>query len=233
MKNVFFALVFLPVFSFAQVTSKLVPASHVYVPNGFDDNDNVEVVISGYLPDSCYKAPKSIYKIEDHKIIITLSAIYNNESGVCNEVIVPFIETVRLGALTAKNYEIVVISANSQKLMSQLIVKKSNGTGIDDYNYAYVTGIRHVLGSKKVIIDGYNISDCFELQELKLESNGIDTYVILPIMKKTHDFCPRKMTPVTFEAILPNGLRTKEILLHVRSMQGNSVNSIYYTQVLR
>lgn len=235
MKNVFFSFLFLllSVTSFAQVTTKLVPANHVYIPNGFDDNDNAEIIVSGFLPDSCYTAPKSVYKIEDTKITVTLSAIYNNQAGACSDVIVPFAETVRLGALSAKNYEVTVISANPQRLISKMMVKKSGGIGIDDFSYAYITGVRHAPGNKKVIIDGYSISDCFELQELKVESNGADTYIILPIMKKINDFCPRKMMPVTFEVILPNGLHNKEILLHVRSMQGNSVNSIYYTQVLK
>ena len=140
---------------------------------------------------------------------------------------------MRLGALTANAYEVVVLGANSQRNVSKMMIKKSGGTGIDDHSYAYITGVRHSPGNKKITIDGYNVSDCFELQEIKVESNDLDTYVLLPIMKQVHDFCPRKMTPVSFEVILPTHLKSKEILLHVRSMQGNSVNSIYYTRNMR
>ena len=233
MKNLVFILLLLPLFAWTQVTSKLVPINHVYIPDGFDDNDNAEIIISGYLPDSCYKAPKHEYKIQGNVISVTVSSLYNNDSGACAEVIVPFVETVRLGALVAKNYDVVVTSANPQRSLSKMVVKKSGGTGIDDYSYAYITGVRHSPGNRKIVIDGYNVSDCFELQELKIESNGNDTYVVLPIMKQTQEFCPRKMTPVSFEAVLPTTLRNKEILIHVRSMQGNSVNAIYYSQVLK
>ena len=35
-------------------TEKLVPVDHIYVPTGFDSNDTVEVVVTGYLPNLCH-----------------------------------------------------------------------------------------------------------------------------------------------------------------------------------
>lgn len=232
MKNIMLIAMMLPFCSFAQIVTKLVPANNVFVPNGFDDNDNTEIVISGYLPDSCYKAPNHSVKVEGSKITITLNAMYQTGAmGACAEVIVPFIETVRLGALDANTYDVVVVSANPQKLMSKVVVKKASITGVDDYDYAYVTGVRHLPGNRKIMIDGYNVSDCFVLDQVKIDSNNLDTFVILPIMKQINDFCPRKMTPVHYEVTIPASLKRNEVLLHVRSMQGNSVNSIFYSQI--
>ena len=33
----------------------LVPVDNVYSPKGFDANDNSEVIVSGFLPNLCYK----------------------------------------------------------------------------------------------------------------------------------------------------------------------------------
>lgn len=230
MKALFAVFAFLPLVLFAQTVTRLVPATNLYVPNGFDDNDNVEVIVSGFLPDSCYKAPSSSFKVLGNTIQITIKALYNNEGGACAEVIIPFIETVRLGALKAQNYAVSVESSNPVRMIKEVAVKKATASSIDDFSYAYVSGVRHMPGNRKVLIDAYSVSDCFKLKEVKVESNGIDTYAVLPIMEKINEFCPRKMTPLTIEAILPTTLNRKEILLHVRSMQGNSVNSIFYTQ---
>lgn len=219
----------MPAILFGQTVSKLVPVTNVFIPNGFDDNDNTEIVVAGYLPDSCYKAPTAVVRNIRDSFVITVSAIYKNDGSPCAEVIVPFIETVRLGALKAKSYSISVESATLRKSYT-VSIKRAVASSVDDFNYAYVTGVRHVPGKRKVLIDGYNISDCFKLKEIKVESNEVDTYAILPIMEKINEFCPRKMTPITFEVNIPNTINKKEILLHVRSMQGNSVNSLYYTR---
>ncbi len=221
-----FTLIAMP-FALAQVTTKLVPVTHVYVPSGFDDNDSSEVIISGYLPDSCYKAPKSQFIIEGNKIIVTVSAIH--VSGIdCSDMIVPFIETVRLGALKAIQYQVIVNNDLPQPLISNITVKKAAQPSIDNYDYMYVVNVRHLPGGKYINLDGYTVSSCFVLDKIKFQSNGEDAYSVLPIMKKISEFCPMKMTPVSYEVALPNTINRKEILLHIRSMQGNSVNSIYY-----
>ncbi len=213
--------------TFAQVTTKLLPVDHIYVPSGFDDNDSSEIVIAGHLPDTCYKAPKSQYIVQGNRILVTVSAIH--VSGiVCSDLVVPFIETVRLGALKSQRYQIIVNNGMPQPLTSNIAVKKATWPSIDNFDYMYVVNVRHLPGDKFINLDGYTVSDCFTLDRIEFQNNGVDTYAVLPIMKKISEFCPMKMTPVSFEVALPNTISRKEILLHVRSMQGNSVNSIYY-----
>jgi hypothetical protein len=47
-------------------------------------------------------------------------------------------------------------------------------------------------------------------------------------MKKIRDFCPMKMTPFSYDIEVPKSLANPKILLHVRSMDGNSINSIFH-----
>ena len=35
------------------------PISKIFIPNGFDDNDNAEVILHGKLPSTCYHAGSS------------------------------------------------------------------------------------------------------------------------------------------------------------------------------
>ena len=46
-------------------------------------------------------------------------------------------------------------------------------------------------------------------------------------MKRVDDFCPMKLVPFAYKAEVPNELMTDKLLLHVRVMDGLSVNSIF------
>ena len=46
-------------------------------------------------------------------------------------------------------------------------------------------------------------------------------------MKQVSEFCPMKMVPFEYEVEVPNNLEKEKILLHVRVMDGRSVNSLY------
>ena len=55
-----------------------VPVSHLYVPDGFDSNDNVEMVVSGILPNLCHKSPKTAVvrdKLEPNKLKIERTSL--------------------------------------------------------------------------------------------------------------------------------------------------------------
>ena len=52
----------------------LVPIKHVYVPKGFDSNDQTEVMVSGYLPNLCYRGHKSKVSVKDHTIQIQITS---------------------------------------------------------------------------------------------------------------------------------------------------------------
>ena len=78
-----------------------------------------------------------------------------------------------------------------------------------------------------VELKGYNPSDCFQFDRVELVSNKEDVYSVLPIMKKVSDFCPMKMVPFSYEVEIPDDLPRKNILLHVRSMDGRSVNHLF------
>lgn len=229
--NLIAALALLPVLSMAAPLSYEadVPVDHVFTPAGFDSNDNTEIVVTGYLPNLCYKAPKSSIAFENGKILVSVKA---NKSqlgmGFCADVIVPYIEYVNIGILEKGKYQIAINEKSRWEKKSNLSIAEASSNSIDDVVYANVSEVvREDEGSRKVLLKGYNPSDCFELKEIAIVDNGIDTYSVLPKMKQVKAFCPKKMIPFTYEFDVPSKLDAEKVLLHVRVMDGRSVNAFF------
>lgn len=234
--KLFAALVMLPAMSFAAPLSyeANVPVDHVYAPAGFDSNDNTEVVVTGFLPNLCYKAPKSTVSVKDGKISVAVKAIKNQQAlGFCADVIVPYIEFINVGVLDKGKYQLAVNENTNWEKKSNLVISEASSSSIDEAVYANVDEVvKSDEGSRKVLLKGYNPSDCFELKEIKIMDNGVDTYSILPKMKQVKTFCPKKMIPFTYEVEVPQNLDADRVLLHVRVMDGRSVNAFFNNKPL-
>lgn len=206
-----------------------VPVDHVYTPAGFDSNDNTEVVVTGFLPNLCYKAPKSAVTVVDGKISVSVKAtMRTNGLGFCTNVIVPYTEFIKIGVLDKGKYQIAINEKSHWEKKSQISITEAINSSIDEAVYANVKEVtRENDVSRKVILKGYNPSDCFELKEIIIIDNGVDTYSILPKMKKVKTFCPKKMIPFNYELEVPEKLEADVVLLHVRVMDGRSVNAFF------
>ncbi|MFT6631197.1 MAG: hypothetical protein ACJAS4_001146 [Bacteriovoracaceae bacterium] len=209
----------------------LVPVDGVYSPNGFDSNDNSEIIVEGWLPNLCHKTPMTKSEIKNGKIHITVTALrYDESSPFCPEMIVPFIQSVNVGILDKGIYEIVVNGKSPYQKNSKIKISESSSNALDDHIYANVHYVEKSHGTKTVTLNGYNPSDCLVLDEVKFVSNEVNTYSVLPIMKRVRDFCPMKMTPFAYDVEVPQSLNVNKVLLHVRGMDGNSVNSILHLE---
>lgn len=232
MKKLITALSLIPVLGFAALPNSYeasVPVDHVYSPAGFDSNDNTEVAITGFLPNLCYKAPKSTVTVTNGKINIAMKAMRNdNAMGFCAIVRLPFVEYINIGVLDKGKYDITVNEASPYQKSSKLAVAEASSNSIDEIVYANVEEVVRVANETRTIqLKGYNPSDCFELKEIVIKDNGSDTYSILPKMKQIRAHCPKKMIPFTYEVEVPQNLEADKVLLHVRVMDGRSVNAFF------
>jgi hypothetical protein len=206
----------------------MVPIEDVYSPKGFDSNDNSQIIISGYLPNLCHRAPKSIVKMEQGKVDIKIVSLkYDPSNPYCPEMIVPFVEAIDLGVMDKGIYDIVVNGKSIYERKASLEVEEASSDAVDEFVYAGVEYIEKSAGSRRVVLKGYNPSDCFVLDEIDVMDNGRDVYSIMPKMKQISDFCALKMVPFEYDFIVPEKLKADKVLLHVRSVQGKSVNSIF------
>lgn len=228
-------LVPLALFSFSAMATPIIidaPVRHVFVPAGFDDNDNVEVVVSGEFPSLCFTRNTVDVKKEGRKINIQITAIYNLPGGFsgnkkCGRMIVPFKEVISLGQLDDGEYKIKVNQKTEYELNDKIKINPAEINAVDESIYANVEFIEQTNNPKEIILRGHNPSSCLVFSRFEYLSNGKDTISVLPIMRKTSDFCPMKMTDFELEANLDlSTINATNVLIHARAMDGRSVNSI-------
>ena len=204
----------------------LISAKHIYTPLGFDSNDNTEIVVSGYLRNLCYKAPTATATVKDNVISVELKALLTSTPNtLCAQMAVPFIEAVSIGVLKKGDYKISVNGASEGAGVAQISVAQAASANIDDNIYANVSSVE--VSGRKGVLRGYTPSDCMVLDTIKFISNKSDTYSVLPIMKQVRSLCPMKLVPFAYEFEVPTALTAKSVLLHVRAMNGKSVNTIF------
>ena len=208
-----------------------IPVEHVFAPKGFDNNDSSQIIVSGMLPNLCFKNPKATATVDGQKIRVRVTALHIR-GGYCAQMFVPFTEVAEVGVVTPGNYSVEVTSQGSEPaLNTELSVVAASSSSIDDFVYAHVDWIETFKNSRKIVLHGYNPSDCFELDTIEMISNNKDTYSILPIMKQVRESCPRKQVPFAYEADVPLGLSASRILLHTRITNGKSVNALFFNVI--
>lgn len=216
-------------------TLRTVPVENVFVPSGFDSNDNSEVIVTGTLPNLCHRYPQTKVVVNGNKIDIRVEALYYSPSSpFCPQLLVPFMETVNLGVLDKGMYKITVNGQSPRRghrFSSAIKVVEAPSDAVDDFIYANVEYVDKTPHSRTVVLKGHNPSDCFEFQEIKTVSNNKDTIAVLPILKKVHEYCPLKMVSFEYEMEVPRGLPAEKVLLHVRAMNGKSVNSLFLNKM--
>lgn len=232
MKSLFLALVLLlsaPAMSHhqKQVWLAEVPADGVFIPKGYDSNDDIELIVDGYLPNLCYKNPQAFVEVDKNIINVSVKALSSDNGMVaCAEMVVPFIHSFSVGVLDRGLYE---VHLNGKK-SGELFVEESSSSAMDDLIYANVESIERVPGENRVIIHGHHPSFCLEFNHFEVFDNNKDVYSVLPVMKQVSEFCPLKLVPFSLELEVPDSLDQKRVLLHVRGMNGKSVNSLFLRQ---
>lgn len=206
----------------AQAEVSMAPIKHLYVPSGFDSNDSVEVVVTGVFPNLCYSRNTVSVDVKGDQINIEVSAIRRDSKLACPEMLVPFKEVVALGNLQGGSYELIV----NNKLKDNLIVGEADSNAVDDHHYAAIDQIEK-KGANQYVLHGRRYSHCLQFDHVEIVSNGKDTLSVLPVMKQVSDFCPMKGTPMSIPVSLDfKTLKTKEPLVHVRTMDGKSFNTV-------
>ncbi len=212
------------------------PVDHLFVPSGFDNNDNVELVVTGYFPNPCYGRNNVEVKVQDDVINVRVTALVRQDqkAEACAAMIVPFKEVVPVGNLQGGDYKVVVNANTRFQQQDSLKVTEAASQNQDDHIYAVVDYIElGFLGgeSGSAQLVGWKPSDCLEVDHVEYVSNGKDTLSILPIMKKVRDFCPLKMVPLTIPVTFnPESFSHQKILLMSRTIEGKSVNTIMERQ---
>ncbi len=230
-------LFFVTSFAHAEPIEVTSPVHKVFVPLGFDDNDNAEVILHGDFPNSCYKLGPATASVDVESRRVTIEAKSWFYGGTtCAQVVIPFIQPIKLGLVPAGQYEIVVTNRpETEKL--PLTVTPSTTRSADDFLYAPVDQVdlaKDASGQYQVTLEGtypYTFVGCMKIIEVRAFTTPGEVVVVQPISQMFTDEadCVDQAASKHFKVMQPvNGvIDAAEYVAHVRALSGQSVNRLF------
>lgn len=223
--------------SASDVRMEPAPIQTVFIPQGFDTNDLTEVVLHGYLPNGCYK-PGTVSAEVDHGKDGEIGTVYidalvaHNTQAFCAEILVEYSEVVRVGYLKNKAYQ-VQLRSHGVTLNQEIDVALSQTQGPDNHIYLPVESVEVTAkdGSQELVLRGtYTPQDknCLMPDRYEIYRAPENVIIVLPIGKV--EACAKGQPPGSFVYRVPLGDDVqvgKGTLVHVRSLNGRSVNKVY------
>ena len=159
-----------------RTNADLIPieAVDLFVPNGFDANDEIVVVIDGYLPNSCFRLTRPEVSVDRGTKTVKVTQMARKFPGPCLVPLVPFTNIIAVGALEAGDW---VVTTNRGIMNQELHVSADTSSdgqfGPDSHLYAPVDSVSVVQesnGSFAAKISGRFTNSCMKLDEVKVLS---------------------------------------------------------------
>jgi hypothetical protein len=210
-----------------------IEAVDLFVPNGFDANDEIVVVIDGYLPDSCFRLTRPEVNIDRDRKTIRVTQLARKFPGPCLVPLVPFTNIIAVGALEAGDW---MVTTNRGVLNQQLHVSADTSSdgqfGPDSHLYAPVDSVSVVSdsnGNFTAKVEGRFTNSCMKIVEVKVMHKGrvIELLPILDEQAMVDNQCAAVEKSFSKTVKLPAELEVGRNLVHVRSLNGNSVNTVF------
>lgn len=223
-----FVLCFAAVSAGADTSPVIVDSSfHTgYLPDGFDTNDSVEIVGEGLFRNSCYKPAHVEATVDSQAMRIELRAKAYFYDAICLQVLVPFHQVVSLGILNAGRYKVVDIDRKTE--LGDLNVRLATSSSADDFLYAPVSQayFKTEAGKPYITIAGTYTNSCMRLVDVLVNVQP-RVVTVQPIMEMRDDeACADGMFPFERKIEAVGLQRGKRYLLHVRSLNGKSINNL-------
>lgn len=213
------------------------PVEKVFVPNGFDDNDKVELVVHGHFVSSCYKmGPVSaVVDTSTHSILVTAEAYYY-PGAFCVQMLIPYVKSVELnGPMPVGKYQ-VRVKDSTEAGVANLEIVRAPRPEADDFLYAGVQSVDFVKNGNgaEIVLRGrhpHMFDGCVKLDRIKTQVSSANVIVVQPITRiLSNEECagtteypdPRFEWKVKLDDALTRG----EYLLHVRVLDGNAINQL-------
>jgi hypothetical protein len=209
-----------------------IEAVDLFVPNGFDANDEIIVVLDGYLPNSCFRLTRPEVNVDKSSRQITVSQMARKFPGPCLVTLVPFTNIIPVGALEAGDW---VVSTNRGILNQELHVSPDTSGGQfgpDSHLYAPVetVSVSYSEGNKfEAKVSGRFTNSCMKMNDVIVMHKG-RVIELLPVLDEEAMLganCATAEKPFQKTVKLPVDLEIGRNLVHVRSLNGNSVNAVF------
>jgi hypothetical protein len=208
------------------------PVSHIYAPQGFDDNDVAQISIEGSFPDDCYQVERVIptYDIPRKKIQIDVIAV--RKAIDCRKGKSSYLKNIDLKILPSGRYEIQAGSSlEGQRAQTAVLeIKRAPSKKRDDFLYAPVNSFvikTDGNGKRSIVVLGYFSKPCYQFDIFNTKAvrpNGSDTsvLVVLPVLNETMDSnCAEAPTPFSHKIEIPDFVPNGKYLIHIRIPEGS------------
>lgn len=197
-----------------------------YIPGGFDSNDSVEVVLEGSFSSSCWRPAETNYKVDQDRMEIFVGpAAYLYPGRLCAQLVLPFDRVVNFGILKAGVYTL--IQATNGAVLGEIPVRPAMTNRPDDFMYAPVAQAFFTKNGPhgEVLLGGNFPSSCMVTDEVRVtvEPKVIVLQPIIKLEKRLH--CQDGSFPFQMNVIIPD-IPQGRYLLHIRSMNAKSINSL-------
>lgn len=206
---------------------------HLFTPHGFDDNDVVEVIISGHFSSSCYQLGEALTRVDhDTKQVFITPISYRRDDVPCHQMVSHYSQVVKLGKMLAGEYDIKV--SNNDNLNKVFNINTATANEQDDYLYPpveYADVKKDSKGELTLLIKGrfpLMKRGCMVSTQSIVQFQDEDMLVVQPTAEvdlsgeNSSEGCQQDFEN-TFK--LPFSVQG-EVLLHVRSINGQSYNRV-------
>jgi len=200
----------------SQDNPRSLPLTWTFIPENIEEHDDVQVVVSGVLPNTCL-IPKQV-KIERLQRQFYLDVEAKNEGCFCLPVEAPFFKVVNLGKLPAGSYW---VQAGDLSLVREIRVEPSSTTSED--SLAYITSAKMI--GDELLIRGKHFNTSEHIESVNIERQLDGTIVVSPVIgerKGLKNFVTRSFQKRIdlSEYIQPNFNH----LVHIKSSQNRTFN---------
>jgi hypothetical protein len=214
----------------------------VFIPHGFDDDDNVQIIFTGEYPNTCYQMGPTEFHIDSEKKTIRVrDYAYEKESNFCAPLVISYQKVLDLGMLKAAEYSIFFDRdqrGDRLKKRGTLHVAVSQTPGQDNYLYAPVDSIntrpcKENPDYRWITLSGDFRSSCMEFDKVRVERQTLNdetVFVVLPIAKITEDSKCETGRFFFKKEVYLGPFTSEPSLIHVRSLNGGAVNKILHTR---
>ena len=205
------------------------PVERVFVPFGFDDNDNVEVVLHGHFANTCYKIGPATAKVDEAAKTVTIEAQSYLYPGTCTQALINFSQSIKLGVVKQGDYKIVVKDTPQAKSALLKVAAATTGDA-DEVYYAPIDTIALNSQHSAVRVEGewpYTFVGCMVMKEVRTELTTGNVLVVRPIAEFADGpecDSQRLSHKFSIETPLTGPLATGDYLIHARVLNGNSLN---------
>lgn len=199
-----------------------------YIPDGFDSNDNTQLVLEGSFKNSCYRPSQPKVKVDKSKKRITVEGRAYIYPGNCLDMVVPYHQVVDLGILGAGAYEVIQPTSEKNYELGDLKIRKRSTTSPDDYLYAPVSQAYFTYNDNDqpiIRITGVFTNACMKIKDIRVKVVR-DVISVLPIAElKGGNLCGsgryRFSKSIEIDDVDPG-----RYLLHVRSLNAQAINTL-------